>query len=108
MHCSSSRRLSAPLLSLVLLGVGALCSTPAQASETAAAAEHLFREGQRLMQEEDYAAACPKLADSHKLDPGVGTLLNLALCYRKAGKTASAWSTYQEAAALARKEGQDG
>jgi hypothetical protein len=74
----------------------------AQSAADKATAEALFDEGKRLMAARQYAEACPKLADSQQLDPGVGTLLNLALCYKSNGQTASAWSTYREAAAQAR------
>lgn len=66
-----------------------------------AAAQELFDAGRKLMDKGDYAAACPKLAASAKLDPGAGTLLNLAACYEKNGQTASAWVTYKDAAAAA-------
>ncbi len=71
-----------------------------------AAAEALFDEAKKLMAAKRYAEACPKFADSERLDPGVGTLLNLGLCYKQNGQTASAWSSYREAASQARSEGQ--
>ena len=70
------------------------------------AAEALFGEGKRLMDQGKFSEACPKFADSQRLNPGVGTLLNLARCYQKNGQTASAWSTYKEAAGAARSAGQ--
>jgi hypothetical protein len=92
---------------VVALGVtGVPTRVFAQSSADKAAAEALFDEGKRLMAEKQFAQACPKLADSQRLDPGVGTLLNLALCYKSNGQTASAWSTYREAAAQARASGQ--
>src|SRR5258706_6398517 len=71
-----------------------------------AGAEKLFAEARKLLDAGKYAEACQRLADSQKLDPGVGTLLNLAQCYEKMGRTATAWATYHEAAAAARANGQ--
>jgi tetratricopeptide (TPR) repeat protein len=78
---------------------------PAIARADPAAAEALFREGHRLLEQENYDAACPKLAESQSQDAASGTLINLALCYEKQGKLASAWAQYHLAAALARKDG---
>ncbi|MRG95859.1 tetratricopeptide repeat protein [Polyangium spumosum] len=72
----------------------------------AAAAEHLFQEALALMAKGDYEQACPRLAESHKLDSGIGTLLYLGDCQEKLGKTASAWATFREAASAARRAGQ--
>jgi serine/threonine-protein kinase len=68
-------------------------------------AQALFEEGRRLMTAGSLAEACEKLAESQRLDPGAGTLLNLALCYEKRAMHASAWLTYKEAAAAAERSG---
>src|SRR5258705_7891007 len=77
-----------------------------QAARDPAGAEKLFAEARKLLDAGKYAEACQRLADSQKLDPGVGTLLTLAQCYEKMGRTATAWATYHEAAAAARANGQ--
>jgi tetratricopeptide (TPR) repeat protein len=71
-----------------------------------AAAQSLFDEGRKLMTEGNFAQACPKLAESQKLDPGVGTLFHLADCYERLGQTASAWAGFLEAASTAKSLGQ--
>lgn len=92
---------------VLLLGALLFSVTEAHADPNdSAGAEVLFREGKQLMDQHDYAAACPKLAESYRLDPATGSLLALALCYERAGKLASAWVAYTDAAAMAKREGQ--
>ena len=68
-------------------------------------AEALFREGKRLLAAKDFDRACPKLAESYRLDPATGALLALAICQEGAGKLASAWASYAEVAARSKNEG---
>jgi hypothetical protein len=101
-----TKRLHLPLLCLFV----ALCvETPARAqsdAERKAAAEALFDEGRRLVETGDLSAACTKFEQSEALDSAPGTLLNLADCYERAGRLASAWATFKRAAAAARTRAQ--
>jgi tetratricopeptide (TPR) repeat protein len=55
-----------------------------------------FDKGRALMKEKKYAEACAAFEQSQKLDPQLGTLYNLGICYAELGKIASAWTAYRE------------
>jgi hypothetical protein len=92
------------------LGIIALCLVSAWSSSAhanqKAAAESLFQEGKRLMDQGDHEKACPKFQASLKAEPSVGAMLNLARCHELVGKTASAWAEYEDAAGMAARTGQ--
>lgn len=75
-----------------------LLTLPAHADRDPAAAAALFREGRDAAKKGDLATACPRFAESFRLDPAVGTLLNLADCEEKTGRIASAWQKFGQAA----------
>ena len=80
-------------------------AAPAAAADPAAA-QALFDEAKKLMAGGKHAEACPKLAESQRLDPGIGTQFNLASCYEQLGKTATAWSLFLDVAGAAKAAGQ--
>jgi hypothetical protein len=71
------------------------------------AVESLLHAARDLMDQKRYAEACPKFMEAQRLDPTLGTLLNLAMCHESDGKIATAWTEYREVAALAKKDGQE-
>lgn len=66
-------------------------------------ADDKFRKGKRLLNEKKYADACRTLEDSDKLDPAIGTKLNIGLCYEEWGKLATAWKWYSDAEQMAQR-----
>jgi hypothetical protein len=80
---------------LILLGTAAAAQTVAAQAPTA---DSLFREGRAAMKANAFATACPKFAESYRLDPAAGTLLNLATCEQRLGKLATAALHYRQAA----------
>ncbi|MDB5221204.1 MAG: hypothetical protein JWO86_9131 [Myxococcaceae bacterium] len=77
----------------------------ARADDATPSAEQLFQDARALVEKGDYAAACPKLEASQKLDPAVGTQFNLADCYEHIGRTATAFALFEEVARIARAAG---
>jgi hypothetical protein len=92
----------ASLAALTFSG-GALAQPSAAA---VAKADALFNEALALIERGRYSEACPKLAESQALDPGIGTLYNLSDCNERIGRTATAWSGFLEVSSLANAAGQ--
>jgi hypothetical protein len=85
---------------LVALGTAA----PAVRADVAPTrADALFKEGRDRLRRGEIAKACDAFAESQRLDPAIGTLLNLAACHEKQGKTATAWAEYKDVATQAQR-----
>jgi hypothetical protein len=93
---------------LVVPSMGAaLCFASAALADTnSVTAEALFQQGRALLDAGRVSEACPKLAESHRLEPATGALIALAVCHETEGKLASAWAEFMEARGRARREGQ--
>ncbi len=95
-------------LFVVFASVATILSSPftvnAQAEDQAAARE-LFNAGRELLKEQRYTDACPKFEAARKLYESAGIILNLGDCYEHLGRTASAWTEFGEAFAIAQRTG---
>jgi hypothetical protein len=101
----NASRITAMAVAIFLIGRAA--PALAQSAEDKAAAERLFNDAMTLMDRKDYDGACPKFAESLRLDAGIGVMLHLADCYEHLGRAASAWGMFREAAELATRQGDD-
>ena len=97
--------LAANSLGLALVSY-CLSASAAPSPTEKAAAEALFQDGVALLQQSKAEAACAKFAASQELDRALGTMLRLADCYDRTGKTASAWALFEEAASVAQARGE--
>lgn len=71
-------------------------------------AEQLFNEATALAEKGAFSEACPKFEESQKLDPGLGTQFNLALCYESLGRLGSAWRNFRAVEKIAHATGKKG
>jgi hypothetical protein len=80
-------------------------ATTADADDTnRALAQSLFDEARKLLAAGRVEEACPKFAESQRLGPAPGTMLNLAVCYEREGKLATAWEEFLQTQAQARND----
>jgi hypothetical protein len=98
---------SRAVLLAVALSLGA-AARPAQAqSASEKAAQKAFDDGLKLLDQNKPAEACPKLEESQRLDPAMGTQFRLAECWEKLGRTASAWTLFRQVVSEAQAAGRD-
>jgi hypothetical protein len=85
----------------ILFGLPGVADAQSSGVSDKVAAQALFEDARQLVAAGKYPEACPKFADSQRLDPSPSTLLNLANCWEKLGRTATAWAVYREAESAA-------
>src|ERR1700677_768529 len=93
---------------ILLLGMAWSPEARAQApgeGDKAALAQGLYDAAAELIKAGKFAEACPKLEESQRLDPAMGTQFFLAGCYEKTGRPTSAWSLFLEVAGAAKAAG---
>src|SRR5512133_2268100 len=80
--------------------------TPAASkAEVKSRAEQAFRYGLALMRTNECPKALELFNESHRLDPSAASLINVAICHERLGKTAAAWRTFVQAIDAAVSEG---
>ncbi|HEU4536208.1 MAG TPA: hypothetical protein VFS00_18920, partial [Polyangiaceae bacterium] len=78
------------------LAVGAAPARAQVTAEAKAGAETLFRRALDLMERDQTAEACPLFEEVVRVTGGLGAEFELAKCYEKAGRVASALGLYRE------------
>lgn len=74
-----------------------VCGSATADATPPAPAEALFRQGRASALAGDYARACTAFAESLRLEPAPGALLNLADCEEHVGRVARAWRDFVRA-----------
>jgi hypothetical protein len=93
-------------VTLAVLATAAPARAQGPAGDSELRADQLFKDGVAKFDAGQISEACSSFLESLRLEPKLGTLLNLALCHEKQGKTATAWSEYNHGAAWATQNGQ--
>ena len=83
-------------LSVLTLLIAGGVSARASAQESTVA-QVLYTDAQRLVLAGDTHKACLKFGESQRIDPRLNTLIALAACHEREGKTATAWGEFLEA-----------
>jgi len=86
---------------LVTLAAFALVATVHSRALAAEDPEAVFAEANGLLEAGNFEAALPVFERAQKLDPGIGTMFNIALCHQKLGRLAVAYRMYEEVFRLA-------
>jgi hypothetical protein len=101
----SSGRTGARQLAAWGLASGLLLAAPVSQAEPTAAdaerAERLFDDGRAAMAEQSFDFACAAFAESQRLDPAAGTLVNFGACLEAQGKIVEALQAYRSSLASA-------
>jgi hypothetical protein len=73
-------------------------SSPARdaSQESISSAERLFQEGREAMRHADYETARERFESAYRLEPALGTILNLALCNMRLGRLVEASQALHE------------
>ena len=98
-----SRRVGRGSAVLLVVAAETLCVSLASGATPAvdvAAADKLYEAGKAAMDRGELGAACSDFAESQRLDPAAGTLLNLGECEARSLKLATALAHYEAARAL--------
>ncbi len=83
-------------MSVLALIVASGASSRASAQESTVA-QVLYTDAQHLVVAGNTHEACLKFGESQRIDPRLNTLIALAACHEREGKTASAWREFLEA-----------
>lgn len=95
-------RYARPAVLVALVGLAVVFSASSASAQTAKEdPDKLFADAMTLVGEERYADAIPKLEEAQRIDPGIGTQFNLAICYSKTGRLALAWRNFRQVEVLA-------
>jgi len=82
---------------LLVLALAPTALAQSKSPEDVKRADTLFKQAQKLRDAGQVSQACADFAESLRLDPALGTLLNLADCHAADGKTATAFAEFEQA-----------